>query len=71
MKKYRSGVNVVVARIKGKTAHILNNEFPELTRKLPTLWARSKFIAIVGSVSLEVIKKYIEDQKSNEQRRKE
>ena len=64
------GVNVVVARIKGKTAHILNREFPELTRKLPTLWTRSKFIATVGSVSLEVVKKYIEDQKINEQRRK-
>ena len=64
------GVNVVVARIKGKTAHILNREFPELTRKLPTLWTRSKFIATVGSVSLEVVKKYIEEQKPNEQRRK-
>ena len=64
------GVNVVVARIKGKTAHILNREFPELTRKLPTLWTRSKFIATVGSVSLDVVKKYIEDQKTNEQRRK-
>ena len=64
------GVNVVVARIKGKTAHILNREFPELTRKLPTLWTRSKFIATVGSVSLEVVKKYIEGQKTNEQRRK-
>ncbi len=64
------GVNVVVARIKGKTAHILNREFPELTRKLPTLWTRSKFIATVGSVSLEVVKKYIEEQKTNEQRHK-
>ena len=64
------GVNIVVARIKGKTAHILNREYPELTRKLPTLWTRSKFIATVGSVSLEVVKKYIEDQKTNEQRHK-
>ena len=64
------GVNVVVARIKGKTAHILNREFPELTRKLPTLGTRSKFIATVGSVSLEVVKKYIEEQKTNEQRHK-
>ena len=64
------GVNVVVARIKGKTAHILNREFPELTRKLPTLWTRSKFIATVGSVSLDVVKKYIEEQKTNEKRRK-
>ena len=64
------GVNIVIARIKGKTEHILNREYPELTRKLPTLWTRSKFIATVGSVSLEVVKKYIEDQKTNEQRRK-
>ena len=49
---------------------ILNREFPELPRKLPTLWTRSKFIATVGSVSLEVVNKYIEEQKSNEQRRK-
>ncbi len=56
--------------IQGKIAHILNREFPELTRKLPTLWTRSKFIATVGSVSLDVVKKYIEDQKTNEQHRK-
>ena len=31
------GVNVVVSRIKGKTAHILNKEYSELTRKLLTL----------------------------------
>ena len=63
------GINILVSRIKGKTAHILNREFPELTRKLPTLWTRSKFIATVGSVSLDVVKQYIEDQKSNELRR--
>ncbi len=64
------GVNVVVSRIKGKTSHILTREFPELRRKLPMLWTRSKFIATVGSVSLDVVKKYIEDQKTNESRRK-
>lgn len=64
------GINVLVSRIKGKTAHILCREFPEIRRKLPTLWTRSKFIATVGSVSLDVVKKYIKDQKTNEQRRK-
>jgi len=64
------GINTVISRIKGYTAHHLNREFPELTRKLPTLWTRSKFIATVGSVSLEAVKKYIEDQKTNEQRKK-
>ena len=57
------GVQLVVSRIKGKTSHVLNREFPELQRKLPTLWTRSKFIATVGSVSLEVVKQYIENQK--------
>ena len=58
------GINIIVSRIKGRTAHILNREFPELTHRLPTLWTRSKFIATVGSVSLDVVKKYIENQKN-------
>lgn len=57
------GINLIVSRIKGKTLNILNKEFPELKRRLPTLWTRSKFIATVGSVSLDVVKKYIENQK--------
>lgn len=57
------GINILVSRIKGRTSNILNREFPELKRKLPTLWTRSKFIATVGSVSQDVVKEYIEDQK--------
>ena len=57
------GVDKVVSRIKGKTSNVLRKEFPELRSKLPTLWTRSKFIATVGSVSLDVVKLYIENQK--------
>ena len=57
------GVQMVVSRIKGKTANVLNGEFPELKRKLSTLWTRSKFIATVGSISLDAVKRYIENQK--------
>ena len=64
------GINVVVSRIKGKTAHILTREFPEIRRRIPTLWTRSKFIATVGSLSLETSKEYIKSQKTNEQRKK-
>lgn len=64
------GINVVVSRIKGKTAHILTREFPEIRRRIPTLWTRNKFIATVGSVSLETVKEYIKSQKTNEQRKK-
>lgn len=61
-----SDVNMpdLVKTFKGRTARILRNEFPELKKRLPNLWTRSKFIATVGSVSLEIVKKYIEEQKN-------
>lgn len=58
------GIYSVISIIKGATSSTLRSEFPELKRKLPTLWTRSKFISTVGSVSLEVVKKYIEEQKN-------
>lgn len=54
----------LVYMIKGKTSNILRSEFPELVRKLPSLWTRSKFIITVGSVKLDVIKQYIQNQKN-------
>jgi putative transposase len=59
----KRGVYYVVNRIKGYTSHVLREEFPELKRKLPTLWTHSKFISSVGAVTLDVVKKYIEEQK--------
>jgi putative transposase len=38
-------------------------EFPALKRRIPTLWTHSMFISSVGAVTLEVVKKYIEEQK--------
>lgn len=58
------GVVDIVNRIKGYSSHILRAEFPSLKSRLPTLWTRSKFISSVGAVSLEVVKKYITEQKS-------
>ena len=54
----------LVKTFKGRTARILRSEFPELKKRLPNLWTRSKFIATVGSVSMEVIKKYKAEQKN-------
>ena len=56
-------VTSVIGKIKGYTAKTLRNEFPTLTRRLPCLWTRSKFIASAGDVTLEVLKQYIENQK--------
>ena len=56
-------VTSVIGKIKGYTAKRLRDEFPTLTRRLPCLWTRSKFVASAGSVTLDVLKQYIEKQK--------
>ena len=58
------GVYPVLAKIKGYTSHTLREEFPALKKRLPCLWTNSNFISTCGSVSLEVVKAYILDQKS-------
>lgn len=60
----RIGINKIVGQIKGWTASQLKKEFPWLKSRIPSLWTRSKFISTVGSVSLEVVKQYIENQKN-------
>ena len=57
------GIASVIAKIKGYTAQTLRREFPALRSRLPSLWTRSKFVSTCGSVSLEVVKRYIEAQK--------
>ena len=59
----KAGINLVITRIKGYTAHELRAKYKELTTKVPTLWTRSRFISTVGSVSLETVKNYIANQK--------
>ena len=56
-------VSAVIGRLKGYTAHILRSEYPELKSRLPSLWTRSKFVATAGEITLEVLKRYIENQK--------
>ena len=57
------GIAKIVGQIKGYTAHMLRTEFPWLKKRLPSLWTRSKFVSSVGSVTLEVVQRYIETQK--------
>jgi putative transposase len=50
----------VVKAFKGRSAHILRREFPQLT-KLPSLWTNSYFFSTAGSVSAATIERYIND----------
>jgi len=58
------GIHKVVKQLKGHTSRVLRDEFRQLKSRLPSLWTNSYFVATVGTVQLDVIKKYIEEQKS-------
>jgi putative transposase len=57
------GVYTTVSKIKGYTSKQLRSEFPSLKKRIPTLWTHSRFISTVGSVTLEAVTKYIDEQK--------
>ena len=59
----RYGIMQCVTDLKWGSAHVLNAEYPQLKKKLPSIWTRSCFVATVGSVSLETVKQYIASQK--------
>lgn len=52
----------VVRHCKGITSRYLRQHFPEITRKLPSLWTRSFFASTAGNVSSETIQRYIRAQ---------
>ena len=57
------GIHRLVKQIKGVTSRILRQEFPQINRRLPTLWTNSYFVSTAGGSPLKIIKKYIENQK--------
>ena len=60
----RISLHDVVKRLKGRSSHILREEYPSLKKKLPSLWTRSYFSCTIGHISEETIKQYVESQKN-------
>lgn len=57
------GVHRAVKRFKGATSRYLRQEFPDLKKRLPTLWTNSYFVSTCGGAPLAKIKEYIQNQK--------
>lgn len=57
------GVHRSVKRFKGATSRYLRQEFPDLKKRLPTLWTNSYFVSTCGGAPLAKIKEYIQNQK--------
>ena len=62
------GIHKAIREIKGTTSRLLRQEFKHLTTKLPTLWTNSYFVSTVGGAPLEVIKQYVENQKTSQRK---
>ncbi len=58
------GVHKFIKRVKGKSSRILRDKYQSIRKRVPTLWTNSYFVNSVGGATLDVIKKYIEDQKN-------
>lgn len=58
------GIHRLVKQIKGRSSRLLRAEFPHLKSRIPTLWTNSYFVATVGGATLDVVKRYVEDQRS-------
>lgn len=56
-------IHKIVKNIKGGSSKYLRDRYPNL-KKLPCLWSPSYYVGTVGFVSEDVVKKYIENQKS-------
>ncbi len=49
--------------LKGRSSRLLRQEFPHLRRRMPVLWSPSWFVSTVGGAPLEVVRRYVENQK--------
>jgi putative transposase len=58
------GIHRLVKQIKGRSSRLLRQEFPAVKSRLPTLWTNSYFVATVGGATLEVVKRYVENQRN-------
>ena len=52
-----------VGLAKSRSSRLLRMEFPRL-RRLPVLWSPSWFVSTVGGAPLEVVRRYVENQKA-------
>ena len=58
------GIHRLVKTIKGRSSRLLRQEFPTLRTRIPTLWTNSYFVATVGGATLDVVKRYVENQRN-------
>ena len=59
----RYGIMNCIRALKRESVQPMHAFDSTLVHRLPNIWTRGAYIATVGTVSLDIIKQYIEDQK--------
>ncbi|MDT7605677.1 MAG: REP-associated tyrosine transposase [Pseudonocardiales bacterium] len=58
------GIHQLVEQIKARSSRLLREEHPYLRSKLPTLWTNPYLVATVGRATLEIVKRYVQNQRN-------
>jgi len=63
----KSEISKFINAYKSASSRLIKKEFPKVKQKLwqEAFWSRSFFLATTGGVSIEVLKKYVEEQGKN------
>lgn len=67
----RRMLHKIIKDMKGISSRKLREEFPHLKKRLPTLWTKTYFPCTVGHISEATIKRYISEQKTRSETRRE
>ena len=62
-------IHKAVKSLKGYTSKVLRSEYLSLKTRMPSLWTNSYFVSTVGGAPLDVIKQYIENQKTSQRQK--
>ena len=63
------GIHKAVKSLKRYTSKVLRSEYPSLKTRMPSLWTNSYFVSTVGDAPFDVIKQYIENQKTSQRQK--
>jgi putative transposase len=58
------GIHRLIKQIKGRSSRLIRQEFPQVKSRIPTLWTNSYLVATVGGATLEIVKRYVENQRN-------
>jgi len=58
------GIHKLIKLMKARSSSLIRSEFDWIRSRLPTLWSNSYMVTTIGSVSDQVIRQFVEQQKN-------